>query len=98
MKYPRYLVLLPSLILIGCINANSNWSYWHGYSGESKFQDLGVKVELQNTLISEDNQIISFTLVDSDKVKENMSWLQKRGYDRFKFEAIINEVLAEKNC
>ena len=95
MKFARYIALLSFTLLVGCINSNANWSYWHGYSGESKFQDLTTKVDVQKTVISAENQIVSFTLTDSDKVKKNMSWLEKRGYDRFKFEAIINEVLAE---
>jgi hypothetical protein len=97
MKFTRLLTLSSFIFLAGCINADGNRSYWHGNSGESKFQNFTTKVDLQNTVISADNQIASFTLINSDKVKENMSWLQKRGYDQFKFEAMINEVLAEQN-
>lgn len=95
MTFTRYLTLSLFILLAGCINADGNRSYWHGNSGESKFQNFDTRVEVQKTIISKDNQIASFTLINSDKVKEDMSWLKKRGYDQFKFEAMINEVLAE---
>ena len=97
----RHLIsLFPILITIalaGCINANANYSYWHGYSGSSKLNDLSTKVEIQNTVISPDNQIVSFTLVDSDKMASKEAVMEKRGYDLIKFQAIVNEVLAEKS-
>jgi hypothetical protein len=97
MKFFSYLTLTFFFLLTGCINADGNRSYWHGNSGESNFQNYTTRVEVQDTVISENNQIASFTLINSDKVKEGMPWLQKRGFDQFKFEAMINEVLAEHN-
>lgn len=96
MKFARYPILFLPILLLGCVHANSDWSYWHGYSGETVADSLATKVVFQNEVISPVNQIISFTLTDSSKVIENNSELAKRGYDRYKFESIINEVLAEK--
>ena len=58
---------------------------------------IATKVVFQNEVISPENQIVSFTLTNSSKVIGNNAELAKRGYDRYKFESIINEVLAEKH-
>ncbi|QWD90311.1 hypothetical protein [Polynucleobacter sp. MWH-Braz-FAM2G] len=97
MKFTRYPILLLPILLLGCVHANSNWSYWHGYSGETFADSFATKVVFQNEVISPENQIVSFTLTDSSKVIGNNAELAQRGYDRYKFESIINEVLAEKH-